>query len=97
GIVQWRAQQPKTTANWVPSPADPHLVLVLDEIDAAAGIPAFRKILGHLSSKGREYGVTIVRAGQRGTAEWTGGSNVRAMDGGVRIGQGDRSYEAEAR
>lgn len=94
GIVEWRSQQPKTTANWVPSPEDPHVVLNIDEIDALADIPACRLVLKYLSSKGREYGVTIVRAGQRGTAEWTGGSDVRALDGVVCLGAVSRSAEA---
>lgn len=94
GIVEYRAGQPKTTANWKPSARDPHIVIALDEIDTAADVPAFRSLLGQLSSKGREFGVTIVRAGQRGTAEWTGGSNVRAMDGVFILGAVNRSGEA---
>ena len=93
-ITEWRAQQPKATANWEPSPDDPHLVLVIDEIDALSEIPACRAVLQRLSSKGREYGITIVRAGQRGTAEWTGGGNIRAMDGVFCIGAVNRSAEA---
>lgn len=94
GIVEWRSQQPRTTADWVPSPEDPHLVLMIDEIDALTEIPACRQALEHLASKGREFGVTIVRAGQRGTAEWTGGGNVRAVDGVFCLGKVNRSMEA---
>lgn len=94
GIVQWRAGRPRDTANWSPSPSDPHLVLIIDEIDALTEIPACRQVLEHLASKGREFGVTIVRAGQRGTAEWTGGGNVRAVDGVFCLGKVNRSMEA---
>jgi hypothetical protein len=93
-IVEWRSQQPRTTADWVPSPEDPHIVLLIDEIDALTEIPACRQVLEHINSKGREYGVTTGRAGQRGTAEWTGGGNVRAVDGVFCIGKVNRSMEA---
>jgi len=94
GIIEYRARQPKTGANWVPSPGDPHLVLIIDEIDALTEIPACRQSLERLSSKGREFGFTCVRAGQRGTAEWTGGGNVRAVDGVFCVGKVNRSMEA---
>lgn len=93
-IVEWRSQQPKTSANWAPSREDPHIVLIIDEIDALAEIPACKTLLEHLASKGREFGITIVRAGQRGTAGWTGGGNVRAMDGVFCLGRVNRSMEA---
>jgi len=94
GIIEYRARQPKTGANWIPSPGDPHLVLIIDEIDALTEIPACRQSLERLSSKGREFGFTCVRAGQRGTAEWTGGGNIRAVDGVFCIGKVNRSMEA---
>ena len=94
GIVEYRSQQPRDTANWAPSAGDPHLVLIIDEIDALTELPPCRQALEHLASKGREFGVTIVRAGQRGTAEWTGGGNVRAVDGVFCIGKVNRSMEA---
>jgi hypothetical protein len=94
GIVEWRSQQPRDTANWAPTPTDPHLVLIIDEIDSLTELPPCRQALEHLASKGREFGVTIVRAGQRGTAEWTGGGNVRAVDGVFCIGKVNRSMEA---
>jgi hypothetical protein len=94
GIVEWRSQQPRDTANWAPTPTGPHLVLIIDEIDSLTELPPCRQALEHLASKGREFGVTIVRAGQRGTAEWTGGGNVRAVDGVFCIGKVNRSMEA---
>ena len=94
GIIEWRSQQPKTFANWVPSPGDPHLVLIADEIDALTADPVCRHHLERLGSKGREFGYTSVRAGQRGTAEWTGGGNVRAVDGVICLGRVNRAMEA---
>lgn len=94
GIVQWRAQQPKTMRNWVPSRGDPHLVLIIDEIDALTEDPVCRRHLEHLGSKGRQYGYSSVRLGQRGTAEWTGGGNVRAVDGVICLGRVNRAMEA---
>ena len=94
GIIEWRSQQPKARANWVPSPEDPHLVLIGDEIDALAEDPACKRYLERLASKGREFGYTSVRLGQRGTAEWTGGGNVRAVDGVICLGRVNRAMEA---
>lgn len=94
GIMRWRARQPKTTADWVPSPGNPHVVLIIDEIDALTEVGALRKALEPIATKGREYGITTVRAGQRGTAEWTGGANIRAVDGVYFLGNLNRSTEA---
>lgn len=93
-VIEWRAQQPKRTANWRPTPRNPHIVLVIDEIDSAMEVPALRRALEPLATKGREYGLTIVRAGQRGTAEYTGGGNIRAVDGVYCLGALNRSTEA---
>ena len=93
-IIEWRSQQEYETDVFVPSPADPLIVLIMDEIDAAAQVPAIRQQLEDIASKGREYGVTLIRAGQRGTAEWTGGGNVRANDDVFCIGMVNRRGEA---
>jgi hypothetical protein len=94
GIVEWRASRPKTRANWLPSPQDPHVVLIIDEIDSLTEVAPLRKALEMIATKGREYGVTVVRAGQRGTAEDTGGAKVRAVDGLWCLGSLNRSTEA---
>jgi hypothetical protein len=93
-IIEWRSQQEYETDVFVPSPGDPLIVLIMDEIDAAAQVPAIRQQLEDIASKGREYGVTLIRAGQRGTAEWTGGGNVRANDDVFCIGMVNRRGEA---
>jgi hypothetical protein len=94
GIIEWRSGQPRDTSVFIPSSDDPLVVLVMDEIDAAMAYPAIRRELGSISSKGRELGVSVVRAGQRGTAEWTGGANVRSQDDVFCLGMVNRSTEA---
>ena len=94
GIIEWRAAQPRATADFVPSPANPLLVLVLDEIDALTQDPALKRILRYLVSKGREFGLTIVSAGQRATAEWIGGSDVRTQQNVTCVGLVSRRAEA---
>lgn len=94
GIVEWRASQPRARANWLPSRRNPHIVLLVDEIDSLTEVPGARKALEVIHTKGREFGVTTVRAGQRGTAEDTGGAKVRAVDGLWCLGSLNRSTEA---
>jgi len=93
-IIEWRSQQEYDTDVFVPSADDPLIVVIMDEIDAAASVPAIRQELEDIASKGREYGVTLIRAGQRGTAEWTGGGNVRANDDVFCLGMVNRAGEA---
>ncbi len=93
-IIEWRSQQHYETDVFVPSPGDPEIVVIMDEIDSAAQVPAIRQQMEDIASKGREYGVTLIRAGQRGTAEWTGGGNVRANDDVFCIGMVNRRGEA---
>ena len=92
-VIEWRSQQDYDTDVFVPSPGDPQLVLIMDEVDAATQYQAIRIELENIASKGREYGVTLLRAGQRGTAEWTGGANVRANDDVFCIGMVNRRGE----
>jgi biotin operon repressor len=92
-IIEWRAAQPRLSADFVPSRENPLLVLILDEIDALTEDPVLRRLLKHLVSKGREFGLTIVMAGQRGTAEWMGGSDNRTQQNVQVIGQVNRRSE----
>jgi hypothetical protein len=95
GVIEWRSQeQARTGMRYVPSAADPLIVAIIDEIDAAMHEWAVRRELENIASKGRELGVSAVRAGQRGTAEWTGGANVRSQDDIVILGKVNRSTEA---
>lgn len=92
-IIEYRSAQPRTTADFIPSAANPLLVLVIDEIDALTEDPALRRMLKHLSSKGREFGLTTAGAGQRGTAEWMGGSDVRTQQNVMCVGLVNRRAE----
>jgi hypothetical protein len=62
-----------------PTPDEPLYVALLDEIDAIAGIPDAKVLLQRISSKCRSEGVALVMAGQRNTAQWTGGGDVQSQ------------------
>jgi hypothetical protein len=94
GIIDWRSRQHYDTDVFIPSPADPLIVLIADEIASAMKYPKIRAEFENIATTGRELGVTAVRAGQRGTAEWTGGANVRSQDDVFCLGAVNRSTEA---
>ncbi len=56
------------------------VVLVIDEIDALIDLLGARAkaLLRYITSKDRSESVCLIAAGQRGTADWMGGSDVRA-------------------
>ena len=58
----------------------PAVVLVVDEIDALVDLLGARgrELLKRITGKGRSEAVSFIAAGQRGTADWMGGSDVRA-------------------
>jgi len=94
-IIEFRSQAgQRETAVFVPSPSDPLIVVMLDEIDTAARIPAIRQELQTLTSKDRSEGVAFVGAGQRGTAEWIGGGDLRSQLDLFCVGQVNRRGEA---
>lgn len=83
--IQHRSEQSEITDDVVhtPRPGSPAIVLVLDEVDALfeRGDNIARQsaaCLSYLLSKGRSEMVTTIMIGQRGTAKWMGGANVRA-------------------
>lgn len=83
-VIEWRSAQPRRTADFVPDRLHPLIVIIADEIDELARgndnlSAAIRNELSYLSSKHRSEGVAIVRAGQRGTANWFGGSDSRSQ------------------
>jgi hypothetical protein len=92
-IIEWRSQQPRDDAVFQPSAADPLLVLLIDEIDALAAIPAARPMLKYIYSKGGSEGVAAISAGQRGLAEWVGGGDVRSQADVFAIAQVSRRGE----
>lgn len=81
-----------------PSPSQPAPVVMIDEIDALTDggdwiAAACKHELGYITSKGRSEGVVFIAAGQRGTAEWMGGSNVRTQLDTVCVGKVRRQGE----
>lgn len=91
-VIEWRAQR-YTTGKFAPSPRDPLVVVVIDEADSAMAVPAVRAQVDDIATKGREFGVTLVRAGQRGTADY-GSAKTRAQDDVFCIGKVNRQGEA---
>lgn len=69
GVIAWRARTYRR-GQYEPSPADPLIVVIVDESDEAAAVPAVKKGLDTVATKGREYGVAYVHAGQRGTYDY---------------------------
>jgi hypothetical protein len=62
----------------------PAIVLVLDEIDGLVGgnsaaALAAREHLTYIVSKGRSESIGVIIVGQRGTAKWLGGADLRAL------------------
>lgn len=90
---------------FTPGPGRPYVYLVLDEIDGLVGGQSFaaqkaREDLAYVVSKGRSEGVGVILVGQRGTAKWLGGADIRniidtivlgtvARPGEVRMAIGD--------
>ena len=93
-VIEWRSQQPRETAVFQPSPARPLILFTGDEIDALARYPQARQLLRDIFSKGGSEGVTSVIAGQRGTAEWLGGGDIRSLVDVYCIGMVARQAEA---
>lgn len=92
-VIEYRAQQDSDTDVFVPSPRDPLIVVIIDESDAVAKIAAARAEVDKIATKGREYGVALVRAGQRGTTDY-GSATTRSQDEVVCLGGVNRPGEA---
>jgi hypothetical protein len=90
-ILEWRAQH-YAKGQYDPSPADPLLVVIFDESDSAMAVPAIRKLTEDIATKGREYGASLVRAGQRGTADY-GSAKIRSQDDVFCVGKVNRPGE----
>jgi hypothetical protein len=93
-IIEWRSQQPRETAVFQPSPEHPLILFIGDEIDALARYPGARELLRDIYSKGGSEAVAPVVAGQRGTAEWIGGGDIRALVDVFAVGMIGRRSEA---
>jgi hypothetical protein len=68
-LIEWRARNFKR-GQYAPSAEHPALVVFLDESDSAFAIPALRPLLNMLATKGREYGIAYIHAGQRNTRDY---------------------------
>jgi hypothetical protein len=78
GVIAWRTRAYKR-GQYQPSPADPLIVVIVDESDEAARVRAVKEGLDTVATKGREYGVALVHAGQRGTNDYSS-SKQRSQD-----------------
>jgi hypothetical protein len=84
-IRWWRSQHRDTrrgNRDHRPTRKAPLILVIIDEIDAAAKFPAVAKLLGQAYSKDRSEGIAWVTAGQRATADWMGGpsgANIRPL------------------
>lgn len=97
-IIDERGAIPREKATFVPGPAAPLVVVLVDEIDSLTvgndGMAAAIKAeLTYIATKGRSEGITLIIAGQRGTAAWLGGSDLRSQLDIVCLGKVGRAGE----
>lgn len=81
--IDYRAAHNRASV-FQPGENRPAVVLVLDEIDGLVGgnstaALAARENLTYIVSKGRSESIGVVIVGQRGTAKWLGGADLRAL------------------
>ena len=96
--IDYRGSQPRDTAVFQPSPEAPLIVVMIDEIDAltAGGdfiAAAIKAELAYITSKDRSEAVTAIISGQRATADWLGGANIRSQVDVFAIGKVGRRGE----
>jgi hypothetical protein len=82
-------------AKVTPTPATPLLVVKIDEVDQVARDPVCKQHLSDIASKCRSEGVSLLIAGQRATAAWIGGADLRANVDTVVLGRFSRPGEAK--
>lgn len=92
GVMEQRAAKYATT-DYAPTPEDPAIVVILDEMGAAARVPGVKKRLEALAETGRELGIVLVWAALRGTADYTS-PKMRALVDLVILGKVSRPGEA---
>jgi hypothetical protein len=81
--IDYRAANNRASV-FQPGENRPAIVLVLDEIDGLVGgnstaALAARENLTYIVSKGRSESIGVILVGQRGTAKWLGGADLRAL------------------
>jgi hypothetical protein len=77
-----------------PTPETPLLVVKIDEVDVVVKDPVCKGLLIDIASKCRSEGVCLMIAGQRATAQWMGGADVRANIDVAVLGRFARPAEA---
>jgi hypothetical protein len=90
GIIGWRARNYKR-GQYKPTPGDPLIVVIRDESDADAAV--VKAGFDTIATKGREYGVAYVHAGQRNTPDY-GSAKQRSQDAVRCVGAVNRAGEA---
>jgi hypothetical protein len=78
-----------------PTEARPHLMVIVDEVADVASDGVCKELLAKIARTCRSAGVTLVIAGQRATAKWLGGADVRAMIDLVLVGRFARHDEID--
>jgi hypothetical protein len=77
-----------------PTPDTPLLVVKIDEVDQVARDPICKQLLSDIASKCRSEAVCLIIAGQRATAQWLGGADLRANADIAVLGRFSRASEA---
>jgi hypothetical protein len=78
-----------------PTEARPHLAVIIDEIANVAEDSVCKARLLAIARLCRKAGVTLIIAGQRATARWLGGADIRAMIDLVLCGRFARRDEVD--
>ena len=88
-LIDERGARPRNTTIFQPAAACPLIVVDIDEIDALVALAPqwVRAKLRYIASKGGSEAVALVIKGQRATADWMGGSDVRANIDTVCLGR----------
>jgi hypothetical protein len=95
GAIGARSEDPQlATSKVAPTPGRPLLTVVIDEVDAVAADPDCKTLLAKIASKCRSEGVSLILAGQRATAQWMGGADLRANVDIAVLGRFARASEA---
>ena len=81
-------------ARVTPTPSTPLYVVKIDEVDQVAADPVCQRLIDTIASKCRSEGFALIIAGQRATAQWMGGANLRANLDIAVLGRFARSGEA---
>ena len=90
GTLRDRGDAPEVT----PTPGTPLYVVEIDEIDQVAADPVCQALLAKIASKCRSEGFALIIAGQRATAQWMGGGDLRANVDIAVLGRFARAGEA---